>query len=213
MHIKPKVLRSLSASVALALLAAAPARGQNNAPFTVTLSPATTAVHWTLNSTLHIVHGTFKLESGEIRIDPATGDAAGLIVIDAASGESGDSARDRRMHGSIIESGSFPQITYRPTHVSGHIDLTAGSDFTVDGTFHLHGSDHPLQMAIHLAPGAKLSTHFAVPFVAWGLKEPSTFVFRTDKKVAIDIDAAYVATPEHSPAKAILKPGEVHTAQ
>jgi hypothetical protein len=28
-----------------------------------------------------------------------------------------------------------------------------------------------------------------VPFVAWGLKDPSTFVFRTDKEVLLDIDA------------------------
>jgi len=45
------------------------------------------------------------------------------------------------------------------------------------------------------------------------VKDPSTFVFHTDKQVAVDIDATYVAMPEHSPAKAILKPGEVHTAQ
>ena len=175
----------------------APAQ-QTDAPFTVTLTPGDTSVRWTLNTTVHTVHGTFRLQSGSLRIDPATGEASGAIVIDAASGESGDGARDRRMHGSIIESGPFPEIVYRPIHVSGRIDLAHGSDVTVDGTFRLHGADHPLQMLVHLQPGGKLATHFSIPFVAWGLKDPSTFVFRTEKHVAIDIDASFSSAPEHS---------------
>ena len=203
--------------MAAALLLTQPLRAQqSNAPFTVTLAPAQTSIHWTLNTTLHTVHGTFKLESGSFRVDPATGEASGLIAIDATSGESGDSARDRRMHGAILESGSFPEITYRPTHVSGHIDLSNGGDVTVDGTFRLHGADHPLQLSIHLQPqgnGAKLTTHFVIPFVAWGLKDPSTFVFRTEKQVTLDVDSTFTPASEHTAARPILRPGEVHSAQ
>jgi hypothetical protein len=38
-----------------------------------------------------------------------------------------------------------------------------------------------------------------VPFVAWGLRDPSTFIFRTDKEVALEIDA--VITPEPAGAR------------
>jgi polyisoprenoid-binding protein YceI len=137
-------------------------------------------------------------------------------VIDATSGESGDSARDHRMHKVVLESARYPEIAYRPTHVSGRIDLAVGGEVTVDGIFSLRGADHPLQLTVHLRPeggSAKLATHFSIPFVAWGLKDPSTFVFRTDKQVALDVDAAFTPVPERSPAKAILHPGEVHTAQ
>ena len=209
-------IQFVTAAVAAILLAARPLPAQQLAPFQVTLTPAETAIHWTLNTTLHTVHGTFKLESGSFRVDPATGDASGLIVIDAASGESGDSARDRRMHEAILESGSFPEIKYRPAHVSGRIDLASGGDVTVDGTFRLHGTDHPLQLTVHLQPqgsAAKLTTHFSIPFVAWGLKDPSTFVFRTEKQVALDVDATFIPAPEHTEARPILRPGEVHTAQ
>jgi polyisoprenoid-binding protein YceI len=213
MHI-PLSIRSFALTTALLL--ARPLLGQPATAIDVTLVPAQTSIHWTLGATMHTVHGTFKLNSGSLRIDPATGEASGRIVIDATSGESGDSSRDRRMHGEILESGSFPEITYRPTHVSGPINFATGGDVTVDGTFRLHGADHPLQLVVHLRPegsAAKLSTHFSIPFVAWGLKDPSTFVFRTEKQVTVDVDATFTPAPDRSVAKPVLHPGEVRTVQ
>ena len=144
-------------------------------PIAITLDPSTTAVHWTLNTTIHTVHGTFRLKNGAFKIDPATGDASGLIVVDATSGESGDSSR--------------------ATHVDGNIDLAASGPVIVHGILNLHGQDHPLQITVNLHPQSSavaLATHFTVPFVAWGLKDPSTFVFRTDKQVILDVDATIV---------------------
>jgi polyisoprenoid-binding protein YceI len=103
------------------------------------------------------------------------------------------------MHATILQSPQYPTITFRPTHVDGKIDLSAPGPVTVHGIFTLHGQDHPLQITVNLHPQpatVALSTHFSVPFVAWGLKDPSTFIFRTDKEVAIDIDASIVPTPE-----------------
>lgn len=171
-------------------------------PIAVNLSPATTSIHWTLNTTIHTVHGTFKLKSGDFKVDPATGNVNGLIVIDATSGESGDSSRDKRMHSAIIESEKYPTISFRPTHIDGKIDLSAPGQVTVHGIFNLHGQDHPLDLIIKLHPqgtAVALTTHFTVPFVAWGLKDPSTFVFRTDKEVILDVDATI--TPFYDPAR------------
>ncbi len=193
-------LAALCCGLLLALAAGATAQ-KPQTPFAITLDPSTTAVHWTLNTTIHTVHGTFKLKSGAFRIDPATGDASGLIVIDATSGESGDSSRDQRMHAAILESAQYPTITFRPTHIDGPIDLSATGPVTVHGIFTLHGQDHPLQITVNLHPQSSavaLATHFTIPFVAWGLKDPSTFVFRTDKQVILDVDATVVPTPDPS---------------
>jgi polyisoprenoid-binding protein YceI len=189
-------LQPALAALCCALLLATSALAQKpRTPFAITLDPATTAIHWTLNTTIHTVHGTFKLRSGTFRIDPVTGEASGLIVIDATSGESGDPSRDKRMHAAVLESPQYPTIIFRPTHVDGVIDLTARGPVVVHGVFTLHGQDHPLAITVNLHPQASavaLATHFTIPFVAWGLKDPSTFVFRTDKEVLLDIDATIV---------------------
>lgn len=196
------ILRKLCATycllVMLAFTTAAYAQ-RSAAPIGITLQPATTSIHWTLNTTLHIVHGTFKLKSGSFRIDPITGDASGQIVIDASSGESADSARDKRMHSAVLESSKYPTITFRPTHVDGKVDLAAPGPVTVNGVLNLHGQDHPMQLTVNLHPqltAVSVTTHFSVPFVAWGLKDPSTFIFRTDKEVILDIDATAVPSTQ-----------------
>lgn len=163
------------------------------------LDPATTAIHWTLNCNVHTVHGTFKLKNGSVRIGPATGEAAGLIVIDAASGESGEPARDSRMNKVVLETDRYPTITFRPTRVEGKIDLNAPGPITVDGIMNLHGQDHPMQMTINLHPkdsAIASQTQFVIPYVAWGMKDPSILMFRVEKQVTIDIDAAAVRSKD-----------------
>jgi polyisoprenoid-binding protein YceI len=181
----------------IALLAIAPAAvAQEKASgLDFNLDPANTVIHWTLNTNVHVVHGTFKLENGTVHIDPATGNATGLIVIDATSGNSGDSARDKRMDNVVLETAKYPIITFRPTRVEGKVDLNAPGPITVDGVMTLLGQDHPMQLTVSLHPkeaGLASQVHFIVPYVAWGLKDPSFMMFRTDKQVAIDIEATAV---------------------
>ena len=187
--------------VVLGLTAAARAQAPAT-PIAITLDPSTTSIRWTLNTTLHTVDGTFKLKNGVFKIDPATGSVNGEIVVDAASGESGDSGRDKRMQSAVLESAQYPTITFRPTHIDGKIDLAAAGSVVVDGILNLHGQDHPMKITVNLHPqgdGVALATHFTVPFVAWGLKDPSTFVFRTDKQVTLDVEAT--AVPFRDPSR------------
>jgi hypothetical protein len=64
----------------------------------VTLQPSNTSIRWTLSGPLHAVHGTFKLKQGVVNFNLDDGSADGLIEVDATSGESENSPRDRRMH-------------------------------------------------------------------------------------------------------------------
>jgi polyisoprenoid-binding protein YceI len=168
----------------------------------IALDPATTAIHWTLVTNTHTVHGTFKLKSGAVRLDLATEGATGLIVVDAASGESGSSARDARMQKEILESAKYPTIAFKPTRIE-KFDVIGTQSIAVAGVMTLHGQDHPMVMTVDLKPNGKaleVTTHFAVPFVEWGIKDPSTFVFRTEKKVEIEIQGTATVTPETGPA-------------
>ena len=154
------------------------------------MDPAETKVEFTLGDVLHTVHGTFALKRGTIRFDLATGQAAGEMVVDAASGASGSAARDRRMHKDILESARYPEIVFRPTRVEGRVAPQGTSQVQVHGTFTIHGADHEIVMPAEVEAAAgeyKLFVHFEVPYVKWGMKNPSTFILRVNDKVEIGI--------------------------
>lgn len=159
----------------------------------VEFDPAKTQVNFTLGDILHTVHGEFKLKQGSIRFNPLTGDASGALVVDATTGASGNGARDRRMNKSIIESAKFPEIVFTPHHIKGQVALVGNSQVEIEGTFTIHGADHPMTLTAKVnAQGDAITadTHFVVPYAAWGMKNPSTLFLRCDDKVSIDIHAA-----------------------
>ncbi len=163
--------------------------------------PASTEIHWTLDALLHTVHGTFKLKSGTVSFDPATGKASGRLVVSAPSGESGSESRDARMHKSILESAKFPDIVFTPKQVEGKVPAQGKAIIQVHGTFNLHGADHEmvLPVEVNAAPDQiTADTRFSVPYIQWGLKNPSTLVLRVGDRVDIDIHAIGRTAPSGS---------------
>jgi polyisoprenoid-binding protein YceI len=160
----------------------------------VTFDPATTQVTFTLGATMHTVHGSFKLKSGEIRFNPSTGDASGSVVVDARSGDTGNASRDRNMHGHVLESAKFPEIIFTPDHLTGSIAPQGISVVQLSGRFQLHGQEQPVTLSATVERGASgdpwhVSTKFPVPYVQWGLKNPSTFILRVGNTVDLEISA------------------------
>ncbi len=156
------------------------------------LDPAHSRVNFTLGDVLHTVHGTFQLKSGTIRFNPATGEASGSLVVDATSGNSGNQSRDRRMHGQILQDQTYPEIVFTPQHVSGKLEPEGTSQIELQGLMSLHGQQHPMTVAMPVQLShdqASADVHFVVPYVKWGLKNPSTFILRVSDKVNIDVHA------------------------
>ena len=183
------------------VLALAPAsRAQS---FTVNLDPAQTRVEITLNTTLHNVHGTFRLKSGQIHFDLATGKTTGAIIVDARSGDTDNSSRDKKMHQEILESQKYPEIVFTPVQVKGSFDPHKASQLDVNGNFRVHGQDHDLTMTIAVQPSSttqlQCDTHFTIPYIKWGMKDPSTFLLHANDTVVLEIHAtAQIAADQAS---------------
>ena len=160
----------------------------------VQLNPAKTTIAFTLGDILHTVHGTFQLKQGSIRFDPNTGAAGGDVVVDANSGDSGSNKRDKRMKRDILQTDRYPDISFTPTQiVSGRVSAEGASQLQLKGIFRLRGADHEITVPVPVTINGdelRAQMHFVVPYVAWGLKNPSTLFLRVSDKVNIDINAA-----------------------
>ena len=181
---------SLLIFILAGLLSATLARAQQR---TFELDPAQTEVDFTLSSTLHTVHGSFHLKRGSIQFDDATGQARGELVVDAASGQSGNDGRDKKMHKEILESPKYSDIVFTPQHIKGTVAADGKSQVEVDGLLMLHGQSRPLTMTIQVelqSGSGSADATFTVPYQKWGLKNPSTFILRVSDKVEISVHAA-----------------------
>ena len=157
------------------------------------LDPSQTSVQFTLKDVLHTVHGTFRLKQGALQFDSGSGKVSGEIVVDAQSGDSGSSMRDRKMHREVLESETYPDISFRPIMVEGNLVDNGSSLVRVQGTFRIHGVDREISVpaVIQLSADHWIATvHFTVPYAKWGMKNPSTLFLRVEDTVAIDVSAA-----------------------
>lgn len=176
-------------SVIIFLIAAASAAAQQ---IGVDFDPAKTEIHWSLVGNVHTTHGTFHLKQGRIAMDIATGAISGDVVADATSGESGNGSRDKRMNQEILESSKFQEFHFTPQKVDGLVSLKSPGTVRVTGIFDIHGTKHSITipMDVTLTNGKFTGTgKFSIPFVDWGMKDPSNFVFKVDKSVEVEIAA------------------------
>jgi len=171
-------------SVAMALPASAE---------TLRLEPSATRIQFTLGSTMHEVEGMFQLTGGEISFDRTTGEASGRIVVSALTGNTANEKRDKKMHEEVLESAAFPEIVFVARRLDGTLAPEGESKITLQGTMELLGTPHEFAIpAVVRMENDKLSgsAEFSIPFVAWGLEDPSVFIFRVKKEVQVTLDLA-----------------------
>jgi polyisoprenoid-binding protein YceI len=144
------------------------------------------------------VNGTFHVHKGTVEFDPGAKKISGSVVVAADSGDSGEPGRDKKMNSDVLEVAKFSEVTFAPKSYRGTIAASGDSTIQVTGTFTLHGTPHDLTvpMQIHI-DGRSLTakTHFTVPYVKWGLKDPSVFILKVAKEVDIDLTLAGNVTP------------------
>jgi len=179
-------------TMVLCLLAGGKAAAQTSEEIVLELDPAATRIEFTLGSLLHTVHGQFALKQGHIRVDTANGRSSGELIVDATSGESGSESRDRRMHKEILESQHYPEFIFVPDRVDGKIDLSGTSQVQLHGLLTIHGTTHQVVLPVktQAAQGQLTATAtLAVPYVRWGMKNPSTLFLRVNEDLDVSIRA------------------------
>ncbi len=156
------------------------------------LDPDRTAISFSLPATLHAVNGTMRLERGFIAFEAATGRAQGEVVVSSRSAATGHKGRDRVMHRKVLDSDRFPSMVFYPETVKGSLVDGETVDLVVEGSIELQGELHPIvwltrveREADHLSVGIK----FDVPYVEWGLTDPSKLLLRVGRVVHVGIHA------------------------
>lgn len=157
---------------------------------TFTVNPDSSHVAFTLGGNFHHVEGTFHVQSGSITFDRTAPMMSGIVVVAAGSGNSGEPSRDKKMTTEVLDASQFSEVSFAPKSYQGAIAPVGDSTIQVVGVFTLHGAPHDITipMQIHIE-GANLTAkgQFTVPYVKWGLKDPSWFVAKVAKEVGIDL--------------------------
>jgi polyisoprenoid-binding protein YceI len=166
-----------------------PARADS---ISLNLDPTQSTVGFTLGAVLHSVRGTFALKQGAITFDSATGQAGGNVVVDLASGQSGDAKRDANMRNNVLQVQTYPFAVFTASRVQGKLANGTRSALDVDGMLAIHGGSHAMTLHVMVdTKGASMTatTQFSVPYVQWGMKNPSTFLLHVGNTVDVDIAA------------------------
>lgn len=180
------VCKSIPAIAIFAALATLPAIAQSR----YHIDPAATQVGFSLGDAMHDVKGAFHLTSGDITFDSAAHSVSGQIVVDAGSGQSDSKARDKKMTADQLKASVFPTVTFAPTKFSGTLNASGDSTIQVEGTFTLIGQPHTITvpMTVHIDGSNCTATgSFVVPYVSWGVKDPSVMFLKVAKEVKIDL--------------------------
>jgi hypothetical protein len=158
---------------------------------TFAVNPDASEVKMKLNTTHEVVNGTFHIQSGSIEFDRGAAKISGSVVVLAGSGRTGNDSRDKKMNKDILKVDQYTSVSFAPKTYTGTIAPWGDSTILVSGVFTLLGTAHDLTipMQIHM-DGSKATAraHFIIPYVQWGLKNPSFMFWKAENEVAIDLN-------------------------
>src|SRR6202789_3506699 len=153
-------------------------------------TPDASEVKMTLKTTHELVNGAFHIQSGSVEFDRSAATMSGSVVVLAGSGKTGNGSRDKKMNKEILQVEQHATVSFEPKSYAGVIAPSGDSSIQLTGVFTLLGTPHEITIPIlvHLeGTTATAKAHFVVPYIQWGLKDPSFLFWKADKDVAIDL--------------------------
>ena len=183
-------MKSFAACALAVLLAPATVLTAGAQHQTFVVHPDASEVRMTLKTTHELVSGTFHIQSGSIEFDRGSLKMSGSVVVLAGSGKTGNDSRDKKMNKDILQVEQHATVSFEPKSYAGTIAASGDSTIQVAGIFTLLGMPHQITipMLVHLEGAtASAKAHFIVPYVQWGLKNPSFLIWKAENDVAIDL--------------------------
>jgi len=183
---------------AVAWLAPGAARSEE---LILTLGPEKTQAAFRVRATLFDIDGVLALGVTQIRFDPATGAASGQITIDLRESKTGSRLRDWEMHTRVLETERYPLAVFRVEHMLGMLAPSGPSNLVLAGIVTMHGAEHAMVVPVRATvSGDTFSAEalFEIPYVAWGLRDPSLLFLRVAQVavVSVKVEGALHAHPE-----------------
>ena len=103
------------------------------------------------------------------------------------------------MQKNVLESARYPEIAFRPGRLEGNVAPSGTSLVQVSGLFGIHGAEHEITVPVEVdleADHWTASAHFPVPYVKWGMKNPSILFLRVGDTVTIDFQGTGGTKPD-----------------
>lgn len=162
------------------------------APGTYTLDPEQTSIRADVKALfgLMTVHGTFRLQAGQVSIAAEPGASSVQAIIAAGSFASGNTARDADVvSATLLDARAYPEITF-----AGQGARRDGDAWVVPGSVTAHGTAVPaevrLSQARREAGGARFVATARVDRASFGVTKKKGMVGRT-----VDLVIEAVAQP------------------
>lgn len=162
------------------------------APRQLELDLNATWIDLRFGATLQTVRGKLGPVAGTLSFDDQVGNpASGEVVIDLVQASTGVARRDRKMHAKILQTDRYPRAVFRLERLDLPAALHEGQNtLQLHGTLDFHGATHPLSLpALASVRGDRLTARGSVviPYIAWGLADPSYLLLRVAKEVRAEV--------------------------
>jgi polyisoprenoid-binding protein YceI len=95
------------------------------------------------------------------------------------------------MHKEILETAKFPDAVFRPVQIEGKVARAGNSEVKLRGVISLHGAEHEIIVPVHAELESdrwKGTAKFDVPYVQWGIKDPSNWLLKVKPIVNVELE-------------------------
>lgn len=128
-------------------------------------------------------------------------------MVDAASLATGNGARDNKVKADVLEIKLFPTVELTVEGVRGPFVDEGKSKLELDAVVNLHGQPHPMKLTADVVSHdarVTATTRFAVPYLDWGLADPSVLFLRAARIVQVEV--SIVGALSGGPGPAVAQP-------